>query len=174
MVSMIPEDRLLCQKEASFFVWYGFSHLLLISEVLNILSKFRSHSNLSFTLFAFSWNKLCRYGTLQFTYFLNTQKIHIFIQKIISNCWFLQEISPIHLKTFYLVANSIFFVYFKAKLFPFLVSKIWTLHLWKLWRGRAIWCFQAIVWLLMFCQLGFVFLHLNMPVFKYKGISYIS
>lgn len=75
MVSMIAEDGILCQKEVSLSVWYGFSHLLLISEVLNILSKFRSHSKLSsFMLFVFSWNKLCIYYTLQLI--LKKKKIH--------------------------------------------------------------------------------------------------
>lgn len=128
MVSMIAEDGILCQKKASLLVWYGFSHLLLNSEVLNILSKFRSHLKLlSFMLFAFSFNKL---HILHFAIFSKyTENAYFIFKKYIQLMVSIKDIFFIHLKTFCLVANSLFVVYFKAKLFPFLLSKIWTIYL---------------------------------------------
>lgn len=127
MVSMIAEDGILCQKEASLPV-YGFSQLLLNSEVLNVLNKFGSHLNLSIMVFACSWNKLCIYYTLQI-FLKYTRNAYFILKNYIKVLISTRDIS-FHLKAFFcLMKNSIFFVCFKAKLFPFLVSKIWTMYL---------------------------------------------
>lgn len=125
-------------------------------------------------LIAFSWNKWCMLH-LQFFFWYTKNAYFIFKNLYQTADFYKRYLFLLHMKTpFCLVANTIFFVCFKAKLFPFLVSKTWTVYLYKIWREGAFWWFQAIVCLLMFCPLGFVCLHLNMPVFEYKGISYIS